>query len=861
MARGGRHGRKGKRGGGKMGQYRSNTGRDTRTDAYSTAARENALFFETYRGLEILSEGELKEMWAALKTDLPNSFRFTSSSQSALDACRVLKEEYIPAIAETEFNGEPVTPPQPVAFYPDELAWDIKIPKAVVRKHKPFAAFQKFLVAETGAGNISRQEVVSMIPPLMLGVKPGMVVLDMCAAPGSKSAQLAEMIHGEEEERVRKVASGTPEVAELAKQDGYDDDGRSSGLLIANDSDYKRAYMLTHQLKRLNLPNVIVTNNDASIYPSIELPQESGARGQLKYDRILADVPCSGDGTARKNLSLWEKWNPRDAIGLHKLQRRILIRALELLKVGGRMVYSTCSMNPIENEAVIASAIEQIGGTSKVQIVDCSADLPLLKRKPGLTTWKAFDRTQASQDTPSEPIFFETYEDFQNHKANILATESNRKIADITPEMFPPASSGEDRVPLERCMRVYPHQQDTGGFFIVVLEKLAPFKAAPAPGKRAEISKAKRALEEDTDESSKRAKTDTDNVAEANGTVAAEETPLAPLVEVEEHTVNDGDVDTVPATMSTEFDDEVDGGIAIPVETPEEPERVERKRRTNEPKAEVFKFLDPNHEAINEVFNFYRIESPFPRDRFLVRNEDGKASKAIYYASALAKHILTTMEGTTLKFVHGGIKMFVRHDTKHAQSCNWRVQTEGIAILQPWCKDRVVVCKEKHIFHHLLTDMFPIFNKDQEDKLGELWPQLQELTPGCCFLVLQPDKSAKDPFTSRMVLPLWRNPGSLNLMCSKDDRYEMLLRMYNDANPAIVDHTQRPRPDQGKKEQEEVVDEKPEIKDEDVMGIDDKKKQSEEKVEASTDKVEPEPLQEKEADAPAEAMEVDSKKE
>ena len=140
-----------------------------------------------------------------------------------------------------------------------------------------------------------------MIPPHFLDVRPGMVVLDMCAAPGSKSAQLAEMIHGDEEERVSKAARG--DSFDNTSDGDYSDDGRSTGLLIANDTDYKRAGMLVHQVKRLNFPNLIVTQHDASIFPSIELPPAPGVdkKQYLKFDRVLADVPCSGDGTARKN--------------------------------------------------------------------------------------------------------------------------------------------------------------------------------------------------------------------------------------------------------------------------------------------------------------------------------------------------------------------------------------------------------------------------------------------------------------------------------------------------------------------------------------------------------------------------------
>src|SRR5205085_183333 len=157
-------------------------------------------------------------------------------------------------------------------------------------------------------------------------------------APGSKSAQLAEMIHGDEEERVQRVANG--DSVDLSADGDYSDDGRSTGLLIANDSDYKRAGMLVHQVKRLNFPNLIVTQHDASIFPSIELPSQGGKKQYLKYDRILADVPCSGDGTARKNPNVWQKWTPKDGLGLHGLQLRILFRGLQMLKKGGRMVYS-----------------------------------------------------------------------------------------------------------------------------------------------------------------------------------------------------------------------------------------------------------------------------------------------------------------------------------------------------------------------------------------------------------------------------------------------------------------------------------------------------------------------------------------
>jgi len=153
--------------------------------------------------------------------------------------------------------------------------------------------------------------------------------------------------------------------------------------------------MLIHQLKRLSSPNLIVTNHDATMYPSIKLPptpEHPALNRYLKFDRILADVPCSGDGTTRKNVNLWQDWTPGSALGLYVTQVRILVRALQMLKVGGRVVYSTCSMNPVENEAVIASAIERCGGLEKVELLPTSDQLPLLKRKAGLKDWSVMDK-------------------------------------------------------------------------------------------------------------------------------------------------------------------------------------------------------------------------------------------------------------------------------------------------------------------------------------------------------------------------------------------------------------------------------------------------------------------------------------
>jgi 16S rRNA C967 or C1407 C5-methylase (RsmB/RsmF family) len=134
-------------------------------------------------------------------------------------------------------------------------------------------------------------------------------VLDMCAAPGSKTFQLLEMLHA------------GPEPA--------------SGLVVANDADPKRCNLLVHQTKRMCSPALLVTNHEGQFFPVVR-PRSAAKvaeHGALLYDRILCDVPCSGDGTTRKSPDIWRRWTAANGSGLHSLQLRITLQACRLLKV------------------------------------------------------------------------------------------------------------------------------------------------------------------------------------------------------------------------------------------------------------------------------------------------------------------------------------------------------------------------------------------------------------------------------------------------------------------------------------------------------------------------------------------------
>lgn len=415
--------------------------RPERDERWSEVVRENSTWENYYKSLNLIPESEWDAFKTACQTNLPMTFRITGSRKHAEEIRNIFLDRHVSHLKGKTFEGVDITPKN-IEFYPDQLGWQIDVSKNVIKKEKEYAKTQRFLVVETEVGNISRQEAVSMIPPLLLDVKPHHYVLDMCAAPGSKTAQLIEALHADDEKKL------------------------PTGFVLANDSDYKRSHMLVHQVKRLNSPNFLVVNHDATLFPRIRL---NNTQQDLKFDRILCDVPCSGDGTMRKNLNVWKDFRVGNALGLHSVQELILNRGLQLLKKGGRLVYSTCSLSPIENEAIVASALRKWG--DQIRLVNVDNELPGLKRRQGVTDWKVYGKDMELREPGAE---------------------------DVPATAFPPTKEEVEKFHLENCVRVYPHLQNTGGFFITVFEKIDPQagteskrKAEESDSEDAEIKKPK----------------------------------------------------------------------------------------------------------------------------------------------------------------------------------------------------------------------------------------------------------------------------------------------------------------------------------------------------------------------------------
>ncbi|KAL4422857.1 hypothetical protein ABPG75_009054 [Micractinium tetrahymenae] len=426
----GRGGRGGGRGG-KRGHSGDGSGghadKRQRTDAWRKPEDipSNGGFEEYYKEQGVCPPEEWDAFLLCLKKQLPITFRINGQGKFADRLVAQMESNFLKQFTEEPvvLDGEEVEKPHPLAWYPGKLAWQMNFSRSQLRKLDVLEQLHEFIKRENEIGSITRQEAVSMVPPLFMDVQPHHRVLDMCAAPGSKTFQLLEMLH----------AGPAP----------------ATGLVVANDADVMRCNLLTHQTKRMCSPNLVVTNHEAQNFPLLRnllAGQEGGAAEKIVlFDRILCDVPCSGDGTMRKAPDIWRRWNVSSGNGLHSLQLRIALRACELLRVGGRLVYSTCTFNPVEDEAVVAEVLRRTKGA--FELVDVSGSLPGLRRMPGMQRWKVRDRDR-------------WYTNWEEGKEGFK----------LDPTMFPDEQS--DAMPLHLCMRFLPHHQDTGGFFVAVLRKV-----------------------------------------------------------------------------------------------------------------------------------------------------------------------------------------------------------------------------------------------------------------------------------------------------------------------------------------------------------------------------------------------------
>ena len=237
---------------------------------------------------------------------LPQAFAARIKAQLGTEA-----EAYFEALAQPYTRGLRQNPSKPTPLAEVEGLGD----------PIPWEANGYYLSAESSAGShplheagaYYLQEPSAMIPARVLSPMPGERVLDLCAAPGGKSTQLATLL-------------------------GLD------GLLVCNEPIPSRAQVLSRNVERMGIGNALVVCAD---------PSRLESQWPCAFDAILTDAPCSGEGMFRRHPETRLEWTADSPAGCAARQQRILESAIAMLKPGGRLVYSTCTLSPEENEQTV----------------------------------------------------------------------------------------------------------------------------------------------------------------------------------------------------------------------------------------------------------------------------------------------------------------------------------------------------------------------------------------------------------------------------------------------------------------------------------------------------------------------------
>jgi len=228
--------------------------------------------------------------------------------------------------------------------------------------------------------------------------KPNEIILDLCAAPGSKTTQIASNI-------------------------------KNKGTIIANDLSPGRIKILASNLERCGVTNTIITRKNGIAFCK-RLKKQN-----IKFNRILIDAPCSGEGTLRSSPKTYLMWNIKTIQNLSKIQKQLVASAFEILKPKGTLIYSTCTHAPEENEEVVDFILKEFKDKIKLEKIN----LPI-KYREGITKWGG-ERFRGRDKIKNK-----------NNPCEVGRKKYSKEV--------------------KKCARIYPHDNNTEGFFIAKFRKL-----------------------------------------------------------------------------------------------------------------------------------------------------------------------------------------------------------------------------------------------------------------------------------------------------------------------------------------------------------------------------------------------------
>ncbi|XP_023219253.1 tRNA (cytosine(34)-C(5))-methyltransferase-like [Centruroides sculpturatus] len=526
------------------------------------------------------------------------------------------------------------------------------------------------------------------------------------------------------------------------------------GVVVANDVDNKRCYMLVHQAKRLHSPCFIITNHDASQMPNIKINKVMSVKQSFyeimdklvaskkdnnfylnrdKYAKCLEEVKaaknmkktscslqaykalrhfdcrqrkktnCTYEGgewrnKVTKNRAYHEgiKCFPYEAMFGCPMKMGLatsaipsdMIRVIRSEEDLEKLLHShdnTKQKNDVENaieqdkeESIVKNESEDL---DSVELVDTSESLPGLKTSPGLSYWKVMNRELES---------FDSFDDVPD-----------KYRTQIRPQMFPPAPEIVSKLNLHRCLRILPHHQNTGGFFIAVFKKVKEF--LPWESQIKEI------------------------VSHKNNDI---EEKLSDVIETKD-------------------------------ESDKSPPR--KKKKIWGYKEDPYIFFKEEGIIWPNIRDFYKLDS-FPYKQLLSRCA-GERKKNLYFVSEAAKNIVQN-NIDFVKIINTGVRVFCRSDNKDAK-CNFRLSQEGVPIILPFMEGRILHISLEDLIL-LLTEEVPLLQKFSD----ELQKQAALLDSGCAVMIYTANKGTKEEF--KIELCGWKGKASVRCYVTKIERIHYL---------------------------------------------------------------------------------------
>ncbi len=269
------------------------------------------------------------------------------------------------------------------------------------------------------AGLYYLQEPSAMTPASRLPIEPGDFVLDLCAAPGGKATALGAALN-------------------------------DTGFLLANDISTSRARALLRNLELFGIKNMLVTD---------EKPAKLAQRFPAFFNKILLDAPCSGEGMFRKEEALARDWTPEKSAELSDIQKDLILKAADMLRPGGMMLYSTCTFSPCEDEEVVAYLLKE---RSDMELVDMPDYEGFSEGRPEFCSPVGLESPNTSNPTDS----------IDQNTNNSQFTEAQRNLSESTIDNSAPVSQGAfEPSSLRKCVRIFPHKMDGEGHFLALFHK------------------------------------------------------------------------------------------------------------------------------------------------------------------------------------------------------------------------------------------------------------------------------------------------------------------------------------------------------------------------------------------------------